>query len=213
PVARATEPPRPPHRRRLQVRLGRAVCRRHRPARPLSDLPAPGPPRAGDAHRRAAAVVARPLRPPAPREPPDMTDEERLIALRDLIQQDVGRRGLRAVPGDNLITACEGDFAAACRGLASAEAPRVAVVTGFTIAGSRPPCAETDGPLGALFLARAPVPLGIPVAIATDGTALPALRAGLAACGLTDRVQVFELPDVEGAYTGSIDDNYKRLSH
>src|SRR5947209_3117424 len=99
-----------------------------------------------------AVVEARPLSPPAPREPPDMTDDERLIALRDLIQEDVGRRGLRTVPGDNLITACEGDFAAACRGLASAEAPRVAVVTGFTIAGARPPCAETDGPRGPLFL-------------------------------------------------------------
>jgi hypothetical protein len=142
-----------------------------------------------------------------------MTDDERLIALRDLIQEDVGRRGLRAVPGDNLITACEGDFAAACRGLASAEAPRVAVVTGFTIAGARPPCAETDGPLGALFLARALVPLGIPVALATDGTALPALQAGVAACGLTGQVPVVELPDAPDAYAGSIVEHQKKLHH
>ena len=62
------------------------------------------------------------------------------------------------------------------------------IVTGFTIPGTDPPTAETDGPLGALFLARALAPLGISVAIAADGTAMPALAAGLKACGLSGAV-------------------------
>src|SRR5205807_5544675 len=53
---------------------------------------------------------------------------------------------------------------------------------------------ETDGPLGALFLARALIPLGGRVEqIGTDGTALNALRAGLRACGLSQRVPVVDL--------------------
>src|SRR5439155_13762868 len=116
--------------------------------------------------------------PPSPRESAVNTaaaDESFLIALRDLVQDDVGRRGLRNDPHDNLITATAGDFAAACRSIAASPHARLAVVTGFTIPGTDPPTAETDGPLGALFLARALVPIGIGVALAADGTAVPAL--------------------------------------
>ena len=79
--------------------------------------------------------------------------EAQLTALRDVIQEDPGGRGLRTDPESNLISACAGDFAAACRSIAVAESPRIAVVTGFFIPTAEPPTAETDGPLGALFLA------------------------------------------------------------
>ena len=77
-----------------------------------------------------------------------------LLSIRDAIQQDPGRRGLAADPASNLITECAGDFAAACHSLANSPHAAVAIVTGFLIPTAQPPSGETDGPLGALFLAR-----------------------------------------------------------
>ena len=99
-----------------------------------------------------------------------MTIDDTLRALRDTIQVDVGNRGLARDPADNLFTACPDDFAAACRSIADHPAPRVGIVTGFMIPSVDPPTGETDGPLGALFLARAFHHLGIPCS--------PALRCG-----------------------------------
>ena len=78
-----------------------------------------------------------------------MNVEQRLTAIRDLIQEDVGNRGLARDPVANLINACPDDFAAACRSIAAAERPSVVILTGFYIAHAEPPCGETDGPLGA----------------------------------------------------------------
>jgi hypothetical protein len=125
-----------------------------------------------------------------------MTDP-RLTALRDLIQQDPGERGLRADPADNLVTRTAGDFEAACRSIAETPNPSLAVVTGFYIAHADPPCGETDGPLGALFLARSLLPLGVRVSLHTDPLCRPALEAGLEACGLGPRVAVLDLPPAD----------------
>ena len=78
--------------------------------------------------------------------------EPMLAALCDLVQEDVGCRGLRADPDDNLIDGAAGDFAAACRSIAETPNARLAIVTGFTIPGTDPPTSETDGPLGAFVL-------------------------------------------------------------
>lgn len=121
-------------------------------------------------------------------------NEPMLDTMRDLIQQDIGNRGLRTDPATNLITACPHDFAAACRSICAAPAAAIGVVTGFYIPHGEPPCAETDGPLGALFLARALIPLGIQVFLATDAFCAPALQAGLDACGLADAVVLITLP-------------------
>jgi hypothetical protein len=123
-----------------------------------------------------------------------MTVDERLDALRDLIQQDAGNRGLARDPADNLFGRCRGDLAAACRSIAETPRPVLGLVTGFPIVSTDPVCAETDGPLGALFLARALAPLSVVVMIGTDPNCRPALRAGLSACGLEDRVPVVALP-------------------
>ena len=117
-----------------------------------------------------------------------------LTAIRDLIQEDVGGRGLATVPGDNLLTVRPADFTLACRSLARCKWLHVGIVTGFYIPHATPPAAETDGPLGALFLARALVPLGARVFFITDPSCVPALRAGLSACDLEDRVAIVELP-------------------
>ncbi len=136
-----------------------------------------------------------------------------LTAMRDAIQTDAGGRGLASDPRDNLFTACPDDFEAACRDVASPErgapsaertilAPALGIVTGFFIAHAEPPCGETDGPLGALFLARALAPTGVIVALLTDAFCRDALAVGLEACALTDRVLLRVLPPSDEQYAG-----------
>jgi hypothetical protein len=141
--------------------------------------------------------------------------DPRLQQILDLIQEDVGNRGLRADPKENLITATAGDFEAACKSIAdvittyssaqgkgeknrdvydvfSRRLPRICIVTGFFIPAGQPPCGETDGPLGALFLARALTSFaGCIVAIASDPFCLPALNVGIEVCELSRRVAVW----------------------
>jgi hypothetical protein len=129
-----------------------------------------------------------------------------LDAIRTIIQEDVNNRGLRTDPHDNLVTACPDDFTAACRSLAAAEQLAVGIVTGFFIPHGQPPCGETDGPLGALFLARALVPLGIHIVLSTDAFCVRALEAGLAAAGLRKAVPVVQLPAYADSGTLSLTD-------
>ncbi len=135
-----------------------------------------------------------------------------LEKMRQLVQEDVGGRGLAKVPGDNLFTACAGDFAAACRSIAQTASPRLAVVTGFFIAHATPPCGETDGPLGAVFLARALVPLGISVVLVADPFCVPALEAGVAACGLRKSVPIVRLPTFADATAQTVGEYARELA-
>src|SRR5205085_5677023 len=86
---------------------------------------------------------------------------------------------------------------AACRSIAETQNPAVGIVTGFFIPHAQPPAGETDGPLGALFLARALSPLGVRVVLATDQFCVPALQSGLAACGLRKSVPLVALPNTQ----------------
>jgi hypothetical protein len=135
-----------------------------------------------------------------------------LDLIRDIIQEDVGNRGLRADPSRNLVSAFPGDFAAACESLATKSDARVAIVTGFYIPHAVPPCGETDGPLGALFLARALTPLGIKVVLSTDSFCAKALEVGLAAAGLRKTVPLAVLPTVEGAGPMSLMDYWNAFA-
>jgi hypothetical protein len=120
-----------------------------------------------------------------------------LEAMRDLVQVDVNNRGLHANADTNLINAWPNDYALACRDLAQTPNAVVGIVTGFYIPDARPPSGETDGPLGAVFLARALTPLGIRVVLAAENWCAPALRAGLQACGLQESVRLVVLPTAE----------------
>ena len=111
-----------------------------------------------------------------------MTPDDKFTAIRDAIQSDPGNRGLARDPQANLINACPGDLAAACRSIAEHPAPVVGVVTGFWIPAAQR--GETDGPLGAVFLLRALEALGIPACILTDPFCSPACGAGLRAAGV-----------------------------
>jgi hypothetical protein len=117
-----------------------------------------------------------------------------LDRMRDIIQQDIGNRGLRTDPVHNLVNAFPGDFAAACRSLADCPGPALAIVTGFYIPTATPATGETDGPLGALFLARALAPLDFHIVLVTDDFCMRALEAGVAECGLRKRVPIVKLP-------------------
>ncbi len=97
-----------------------------------------------------------------------MTTDEKLAAILAAVQTDPGNRGLARDQHHNLFSACPGDFAQACRGIAAHSDPRLLITTGFYIPTSQPPAHETDGPLGTVFLARAFVPLGMPVHVWTE---------------------------------------------
>jgi hypothetical protein len=106
--------------------------------------------------------------------------EKLLREILEVIQQDVGNRGLAKDPAANLFNACPEDFVEGCRSLADQKDAHLGVVTGFWIPGAE--CGETDGPLGAVYLARTLPELGIPVVLVSDPFCRSALDAGLAAC-------------------------------
>lgn len=105
--------------------------------------------------------------------------DEQLCLWRDLVQFDIGHRGLARDPADNLIRACADDFVQACHSLAEHPRRRVGIVTGFMIPSVDPPTGETDGPPGALFLARAFAKAGIEPVLLSDNAGLSALRHGV----------------------------------
>src|SRR3954447_20635841 len=111
-----------------------------------------------------------------------MTHDDKLRAIRDAVQHDVGKRGLARDPVANLINACPDDLAAACRSIAEHPAPVVGVVTGFWIPSAQ--LGETDGPLGAVYLMRAFGAMGIPTWLLSDEFCSLALHAGLRAAGV-----------------------------
>src|SRR5262245_56421478 len=123
-----------------------------------------------------------------------MNLREKLDAIRTVIQHDVNKRGLAANDKDNLLTATRFDYGEACRSFANVQRATVAIVTGFVIPTVDPPRAETDGPPGALFLARVLHQLGMKVSLVTDRHAAGALKAGVEAAGLSGAISVITLP-------------------
>lgn len=104
---------------------------------------------------------------------------------------DPAGRGLAsfAYQGDWLDT---GQLQAATMQLART-ARAVGIVTGFAVAVDDVITAETDGPPGALFLARALSQLGVEVVLLSDAYGMPLLEAGRRLWGL-DRVSCCEIP-------------------
>jgi hypothetical protein len=64
---------------------------------------------------------------------------------------------------------------------------RAAIITGFYVPGGDPPATETDGPPGALALAKGLKHLGMEVSLLSDEYALSALRAGLEILDLSEK--------------------------
>lgn len=103
-------------------------------------------------------------------------------ALEAIVRQDPSGRGVAGYrhQGEWLAPAM---LQRAARDLAD-ESDAVAIVTGFCVADLEPPMAETDGPPGALYLARALLTLGKKVALVSDGSGLDLLRLGCRLWGL-----------------------------
>ncbi|HVX15741.1 MAG TPA: glutamate cyclase domain-containing protein [Pirellulales bacterium] len=123
-------------------------------------------------------------------------------ALEEAIRQDPGGRGIAGYRHAGRFLA-EGMLERAARDLAD-RADAVLIVTGFCIADTDPVVAETDGPPGALYLARALAELGLRVTLASDGSALALLRLGRRLWHLD--VDVIELPTQAVEAGDSIDD-------
>lgn len=99
--------------------------------------------------------------------------------IDSLVRRDPARRGLIATESQ-FGPLCSGHLAQAARSLAET-GRRAAIVTGFFIPHATPPAAETDGPPGAIFLARGLEGVGIETRIITDENCASAVRAAAAA--------------------------------
>lgn len=96
--------------------------------------------------------------------------------LENIARRDPADRGLASNRVGGELLAIDG-LQRAARELA-ARARRVAIVTGFCVAHADPPAAETDGPPGALFLARALEALAVEAVLVADRAALPLVEFG-----------------------------------
>ena len=126
-------------------------------------------------------------------------EHARLLAeFERFIHRDPARRGLCASELDDASSAASprlgtGQLAAAAANLAQS-ASRVAIVTGFYIPHAQPPCAETDGPPGSLFLAYCLRSLGIDAAVITDKPCASTVHAAAIGIGFpADRLFVAPL--------------------
>ncbi len=101
--------------------------------------------------------------------------------LRDIVSEDTGGRGIQCLSSvQDLIGAVE-----TLRG-----ARKVAIFTGFVI--RRELKGETDGPVGALFLARGLLTMGKDVSIWTDFPHYDVLKVGLSFLGIN--IPLYEVP-------------------
>lgn len=121
-----------------------------------------------------------------------MDDWQFFSELRHLIQHDVAGRGLDRIAGRSLFSHCAGDLEASCRSLAGTRQLEVVIVTGFYVA--RAEAYETDGPLGAVFLAEVLHQLGAGVTIAAEAGCSSVLEVALRLNGLEDHVRLDDLP-------------------
>jgi hypothetical protein len=111
-------------------------------------------------------------------------------ALEALVRQDPSGRGVSGFKHEGQWLAA-GMLEGAARDLAK-HTKAVGIVTGFCVADVDPPTAETDGPPGALYLARALAALDTDVVLISDRYALPLLDAGRRLWQL--KVELFEVP-------------------
>jgi len=116
-------------------------------------------------------------------------------ALETLLRRDPGKRGVAGFIHDGVPLGA-GSLESAANSL-HRTGQVVAIVTGFCVVDASPPAAETDGPPGALYLARALMALGFEVALISDAYGMPLLEAG---CDLWQlpRSMLREFPFEEG---------------
>lgn len=130
-------------------------------------------------------------------------------ALEAIVRRDPGRRGVASYRVDGSWLAA-GELECAAREVAD-RARSVAIVTGFCITSAEPPAAETDGPPGALYLARALMALGIDTVLLSDQFGLPLLECGRRAWDL--EAEIVEMPLSDESAPGNTGDAAKDWCH
>jgi hypothetical protein len=139
--------------------------------------------------------VSSPHDRPAPHfDPSRIAARQRQIdwqSLESIVHRDPAARGLASFRQAQLPLDA-GALQAAALQLAQ-HGSTVGLVTGFCAVVGQQVTAETDGPPGALFLARSLAALGIEVVVISDRYALPLLEAGCDLWGL-DRKILLEFP-------------------
>lgn len=111
-----------------------------------------------------------------------MNTDEFLEDLRCVVQVDLAGRGLARCPGQDMLSACAGDFASACQRLAALKpGSRVGIFTGFYLPALA--AAENDGPMGAVQLAHVLVRLGHRPVLFSDAHTIPALTLAVSHFG------------------------------
>ncbi|RYG96862.1 DUF4392 domain-containing protein, partial [archaeon] len=111
-------------------------------------------------HARRASGV-RKISAEAIKKKVNRGDIAKLIrSIEELVQRDEGQRGIEPIiqPAGELLAACE----------AIHQSSSVAIITGFPCLLAHTPPTETDGPLGALAIAKALLALDKEVTVLTD---------------------------------------------
>jgi len=116
---------------------------------------------------------------------------EKFRSLEAITHRDPGGRGVASLTRNGQWFDV-GQLEQAARSLAN-DGRHVAIVTGFCIPRADPPAAETDGPPGALVLARFFIDLDLQVSLISDRYGLPLLRSGCESLKIDDATLI-ELP-------------------
>jgi len=105
-------------------------------------------------------------------------NESLINEIEKIIHLDPGERGISATARNNLYSVTRGHLYNAAKNMIQQNNGTIGIVTGFFIPHSKPPAPETDGPPGALALARGLCQLGNRVLLITDKPCVAPLRAG-----------------------------------
>jgi hypothetical protein len=108
-------------------------------------------------------------------------------SLETLVRHDPGARGLAAVRDAAGLFFGQGELQRAAEEIAGSPTQAVCIATGFAVRVGDRVTAETDGPAGALFLARMLEAAGIATTLVADRYVTPLLEAGLRFAGLSPK--------------------------
>ncbi len=119
--------------------------------------------------------------------PRSETIREKILLIEEVINFPTSLLSHRNYHWENLSMVPYSDLAGAVSSLAQ-KGRKVVIITGFYVPVGDPPATETDGPPGALALAKGLRHLGVEVSLLSDEFSLSALKAGL---------RVLDLPEKE----------------
>ncbi len=114
------------------------------------------------------------------------TIREKVLLMEEVINFPTSLLSHKNYHWENLPMVPYSDLAGAVSSLAQ-EGRKVVIITGFYVPTGDPPATETDGPPGALALAKGLRQLGIEVSLLSDEFTLSALKAGLKILNLPEK--------------------------